>query len=121
MSLEEILRKDAEEQKSKSNFLNLKDIGGTLALKLKKFEKKADNRGKACMYLTLETESGQLVVQKFTPTAYSELLKTIEQSGGTSSLGQHYHVYEKRKIGRAIFDRLFPTTEIVQPKKQKGK
>lgn len=126
MSLVERLRKKAEEQKSKSNFLNLQEIGSTIAMKLMKSEDKLDKKGNNCLYLTLVTEAGQNVVQKFTPTAYGELADTIEESGGEDSLKEHFHVYEKRKIGRAFFDRLYPTSQIahfvqpeVTPKKHK--
>lgn len=115
MSLIENLRKMAKEQKSKSNFLNLQDIGSTLAMKLVKSENKIDKKGNNCVYLTLVTEVGQSVVQKFTPTAYDELADSMEKSGGEESLKEHFHVYEKRKIGRAFFDRLYPTSEIAQP------
>jgi len=123
MSLIERLRKKAKEQKSKSNFLNLQEIGNTIAMKLVKSEDKIDKKGNECVYLTLVTQVGQNVVQKFTPTAYDELADSMEKSGGEDSLKEHFHVYEKRKIGRAFFDRLYPTSEIAQPesKGKKGK
>jgi hypothetical protein len=72
---------------------------------------KADKRGNESCFVTLMTKERKYLVQKYTPSTYKELFNAIEECGGIEALRQKYLVWEKRRSGRAINDRLFPRPE----------
>jgi len=78
---------------------------------------KADKRGNEACFMTLATEDKKYLVQKYTPSQYRELFYYIEKCGGIEALKQKYFIWEKRRSGRAINDRLFPRPE---PRSQKS-
>ena len=93
-----------------SNFIDLKTVADVVKVKLVKDEFKKDTRENELLYLTLETEEKQMIVQKYTPTTYTHLLDQIKLAGGVKKLQDNYTMWEKERIGRTLYPRLYPVT-----------
>jgi len=91
-----------------SDFLDLATLGNEVLVKLSKHEVKKDKRDNESLYLTLETEDKKRIVQKYTPTTYKHLTEKIKKSGGLSVLKDKFSIWKKERIGRNIYDRLYP-------------
>lgn len=116
-SLEEKLK--GKEQEA-IQWLNAQDIPDTIELVVVKDEFKEDAQHKECLYITYRTKENINVRQKYTASTYSTLRKAFEKAGGYQSLTKDYHLYEKRKVGRAFHDRLYPVANP-EPSKKKSK
>jgi hypothetical protein len=114
MSMLEKLKEKASEAKEYISVTELPDEIDVRIATEPQF--KVDKRGNECLFVVLDTKDGKRVVQKYTPSQYGQLVDMIERCGGIETLSTEYFTWKKKRIGRALNDRLFP-----QPKKQKEK
>lgn len=115
MSLEERLK---EKEKDIAQWINAQDLPAQMELIIVKDEFKEDSTKKECLYITYQTRNNANLKQKYTSSSYAELRESITKAGGFKALTTDFHVYEKRKVGRAFFDRLYPlsTPKVNKPK-----
>ena len=95
------------------DYLSVRDMPDTLELTVLKQEYKLDGRGKECLYITFQIASGEhmakKVVQKYTPSTYTDLHEAIQKAGGWKQLTSlEPHKWTKQASGRTINQRLFP-------------
>ena len=114
MSMLEKLKEKASEAKE---YISVAELPDEISLKIAVEPSfRVDKRGNECLFIVLDTKDGKRVVQKYTPTQYKELANLIEECGGIETLSTGYFTWKKKRIGRALNDRLFP-----QPKTKKEK
>jgi len=101
----EKLKKKAEETPT---FLSVTDIPNQVEARILTGEFKTDKRGNECFFLRLITKDNKIIVQKYTPSTYRDLYNAMKEAGDVEYLMNNFHVWEKRRSGRAINERLFP-------------
>jgi hypothetical protein len=71
---------------------------------------KDDKRGNKAFFIHLETENGEIVVQKFTRSTWLELYDRLKRIG-FDRIQNEYVTWVKTNVGRAINLRLLPIVE----------
>jgi len=102
----------ALEQKMKetTQYISVSELPETVKAKLVKYIFKQDKRGKECLFLTLETVDGKLIVQKYTPTTWEPLYSAMSKIG-FDTLEKEFVVWRKQNFGKTIQPRLYPTVK----------
>ena len=103
--IEKKLQKYAKDQ----SMLDLDTLPKTIVAKLIKSEFKEDARANECLYFTLREKATEgKVMQKYGASLFAAINDAIIDVGGWKNL-ENYLTWEKRKAGRAINDRYYPT------------
>jgi hypothetical protein len=117
-TLEEVLRQKAVTSVSSSKYMKLEDIPKEIKMKWLKDELKQDTNKKDCLFVTFETESGLLIVQKYTGTMFSTLADAIK--GREKDLKETFYLYEHVDVptfrGKTGFPRLYPVSQETRKK-----
>jgi hypothetical protein len=112
-----MLEKLKEKAKEAKEYVSVAELPDEIELRIAtEPEFKVDKRGNECLFIVLDTKDGKRVVQKYTPTQYKQLIDLLEKCGGIEALKTEFFIWKKKRIGRALNDRLFP-----QPKTKKEK
>ncbi|MEM1540250.1 MAG: hypothetical protein QXJ07_02565 [Candidatus Bathyarchaeia archaeon] len=106
-SLESILKQKAEEQ---FKFLSVAELPEVVKARIVKWEFKEDKRGNECLFVHLETENEEIIVQKFTSSTWMELYDRLKRIG-FDRIQKDYVTWVKTNVGRAINPRLLPIVE----------
>ena len=119
-TLEEVLRQHAKTAESQSKYMKLDDVPKEgLKLKWISDEQKPNQKGEMELFVTFETETGKLLVQKYTGTMFTMLADRI--SGREKELKESFFPYEHVETitfrGKTGFPRLYPKTEETRKKK----
>lgn len=105
MSLENELDKKKAEQRV---YISPKDVPENVRVKLLSYKFKTDQKGTEGCFVYLEDRRGQIIVQKYTPTAYEALKNAIKGAGGYDRLVNKECEWRLAMAGRMQNKRLFP-------------
>lgn len=114
MSFEQELDRRKAEQKT---YISPADVPETVTAVVQKHVFKTDQKGNECAYIYLETNKGDMIVQKYTPTAFEMLAAALKKAGGIGALGEGMHEWRLQTAGRMMNRRLFPTPQAKETKK----
>lgn len=105
MSIEELL---AQKEQESGKYLALDKVPNRVKVKVVDAKFKNDSGGNECLFLYLENEEAQIIVQKYTVTGFKELRTALEANGGLEKLKTKMHTWEKKMLGRSKYPRLLP-------------
>lgn len=91
-------------------YLSVSELPDVIKAKMIKYEFKEDKRGNEAFFIHLETENGEIVVQKFTRSTWLELYDRLKRIG-FDRIQKEYVTWVKTNVGRAINPRLLPIVE----------
>jgi len=106
-SFESVLRRKAGEL---TKYLSVAELPEVIKAKMIKYEFKEDKRGNEAFFIHLETENGEIIVQKFTRSTWLELYERFRKVG-FDRIRKEYVTWVKTNVGRAINPRLLPIIE----------
>ncbi len=115
------MRQKAVTSVSGSKYMKLDDVPKEgLKLKWKEDKMKPDTNDKDCLFVTYETETGLLVVQKYTGTMFNMLADRIK--GRENELKETFWLYEHVDVptfrGKTGFPRLYPILQEARKAKK---
>jgi len=99
-----------EKMKELPKFLSVSELPDVVKAKMIKYEFKEDKRGNEGFFIHLETENGEIIVQKFTRSTWLELYDRLKRIG-FDRIQKEYVTWVKTNVGRAINPRLLPIVE----------
>ena len=105
--LESILKEKVSEL---PKYLSVSELPEVIKAKMIKYEFKEDKRGNEAFFIHLETENGEIIVQKFTRSTWPELYERLKRIG-FDRIQKEYISWVKTNVGRAINPRLLPIVE----------
>jgi hypothetical protein len=91
-------------------YLSVSELPDVIKAKMIKYEFKEDKRGNEAFFIHLETENGEIVVQKFTRSTWLELYDRLKRIG-FDRIQKEYVTWVKTNVGRTINPRLLPIVE----------
>jgi len=102
--------------------LPVTEIPDEILCRVKDYKFKVDKQGDEALFLTLLTDNNLRIIQKYMPSGYDTLNKSVNACGGFDQLKVQWRIWRKSTVGQMKLPRLLPTKKTayeVADKKKK--